>query len=403
MGYIPSRPPNRLLVVDDDADLRCCFREVAEDMGYAVAEAANETAFTEAYAALDPTAILLDLTMPGTDGVEFLRSLAKTGCEAPVILVSGQDQRVLATAERLGKLFGLTMHAVMAKPVSVRDLRVVLHSVSRGEAFDISPADLENALRQGEFVLHYQPKVDLQQEEHYPIVGGEALIRWKHPVLGMGGPDRFIPLAEQTGLIASLGEYVLDRVIAQIGAWRKEGIELPIAINVSPSQLNDLSLPDRIASRLQDAEIDPGLLVVEVTERAVMQDVALATDILTRLRLKNIAVSLDDFGAGYSSLVEMYRMPINELKLDRSLICDMVESADACTVVRALVALARELRLPVCAEGIETQETAVLLRNIGCFRGQGFFFSKPLDAEAFARLVRGSADNRPGNTHLAVG
>lgn len=386
---------NRLLIVDDEPAARELFADVADELGYATAEAGNEREFLEAFEGFDPTAILLDLTLPETDGVELLRALGDRKCASPILLVSGQDTRVLSTAQRLGNMFGLTMRGVLQKPVSLPDLETSLSEMLSTGA-DVSADQLAAAIDHNELVIHFQPKIDLQQGDRFPVVGGEALVRWHHPERGLVPPGEFIPLAEESGLIGSLTEVVVRDTIRQLVEWRGAGLAVPIAVNLSPIQLTDLALPDRLIGMLSAADLDPSLITVEITEQAAMSDVGMATDILTRLRLKNIAVSLDDFGAGYSSLVEIYRMPLSELKLDRSLIVDLDKDLDAKTVVKAIVALARELRLPVCAEGIETEQTARFLQSIGCEKAQGFHFAKPSPAADFAAFVRGrngAADN----------
>lgn len=161
---------------------------------------------------------------------------------------------------------------------------------------------------------------------------------------------------------------------------------------MAPAALNDLDFPDQISTILDRASLDPSLIVVEITESTAMADSRKSIDILTRLRLKNINVSLDDFGAGFSSLVELYRMPLSELKLDRSLIVDIDHDEGALTVVRGILALARELRIPVCAEGIETKKSAETLRGLGCPKAQGFLFSHPLPAREFSAFI----NNRTG-------
>ena len=224
--------------------------------------------------------------------------------------------------------------------------------------------------------------------------GAEALARWHHPELGLVPPDRFIPLAEKTGLIGRLTEAMFNAIITHIQSWAKAGIALPISLNLSPRQLTDLSLPDAISDRLRQVGIDPSLLIIEVTEQAAMTDIDAATDILTRLRLKEIQVSLDDFGAGYSSLVEIYRLPLSEIKFDRSLVKDLDHDADARTVVRALTQLANTLDLTVCVEGAETAETAAFLKASGCHRAQGFYFSHPLTPTQFEVLLAGRDTQR---------
>ncbi len=381
---------NRLLVVDDEPEMRSMYRDVAEEMGFRVEEAGNQAEFVVTYDKHDPTAVLLDLTMPDIDGVELLRDLADRGCAAPIILASGQDERVISTAQRLGRMFGLTMIAVLQKPVAVSALEGALRSVWL-EAAGVTVAGLEKAIAMERFVPYFQPKVDLQAKDGFPIIGCEALIRWMHPTRGIIMPGEFISLAESNDLIGPMTEILLRATIAELTTWHRRGISLPISINISAKQLTDLTLPDRIASMLSDAGLDSKLLAVEITEQAAMADTRKAADILTRLRLKNIAVSLDDFGAGYSSLAEIYRLPLSELKFDRSLIMDLDHDPDARTVVKALVTLAHQLGMPVCAEGIETSETAEYLRSIGCGRAQGFLFGKPVPAEDFLELVLAQA------------
>ena len=391
---------NRLLIVDDEAAARELFADVAEGLGFVAAEASNLSEFTIALERFDPTALLLDLSLQETDGVELLRTLGELKCPSPVLLVSGQDTRVLATAQRLGNMFGLAMRGVLQKPVNLPDLEAALSAMLC--APPTASADrLAAAINNDELVIHFQPKIDLQCGDLFPVVGSEALVRWNHPERGLVPPGEFIPLAEESGLIGPMTEAVLRDAIAQLSSWRGAGINLPVSVNLSPTQLTDLALPDRMTGLLAAADLDPSALIVEITEQAAMSDIGKATHILTRLRLKNIEVSLDDFGAGYSSLIEIYRMPLSELKLDRSLIVDLDKDLNARTVVKAIVALARELSLPVCAEGIETEQTARFLQSIGCEKGQGFYFARPLPAGQFAEFVSARRSAAPAGKLIA--
>lgn len=378
---------NRLLIVDDEADMRAYFRDIAEEMDYAVEECGDYEAFDVAYAVFEPTVILLDLTMPGRDGIEFLRELGRRKCRAPILLTSGQDERVLSTAQRLGEMLSLVMKGVLPKPVSVIDLETALEEVGV-ESAGLTPVALKHAIENGELVLYFQPKVDLRYGSEFPIIGAEALVRWNHPTRGMVPPDLFIPMAEETALIGPLTDVTMRQAAMRLQEWSRIGINLPVSVNLSPTQLTELTLPDRIAGLLEEYDVDPAQFVVEVTEQAAMADVGKATDILTRLRLKAIEVSLDDFGAGYSSLVEIYRMPLSELKFDRSLMVDLDRDHGARTVVKALMALTKELKLPVCAEGVETAQTARLLQSIGCETAQGFYFARPMPAHEFIEFVK---------------
>ena len=396
---------DRLLIVDDEAAIRFQFRGIAEALGYEVAEASDARQFDQVYEAFDPDLIVLDLGMPGTDGVELLRRLAADHAQCGVILISGRDKKVVVTAERLGRSLDLRMRPSLQKPIPRARLEQALREASesaektqtsRGNPRTalITREELLAGIEGGQLTPYFQPKVDLQAAHGFPIIGAEALARWHHPERGLVPPDRFIPLAEKTGLIGRLTEAMFNAIITHIQSWAKAGIALPISLNLSPRQLTDLSLPDAISDRLRETGIEPSLLIIEVTEQATMADIDVATDILTRLRLKEIQVSLDDFGAGYSSLVEIYRLPLSEIKFDRSLVKDLDHDADARTVVRALTQLAHALDLTVCVEGAETAETAAFLKESGCHRAQGFYFSHPLTPTQFEVLLAGRDTQR---------
>lgn len=377
---------NHALIVDDEAEIRNLFRDIAEDACFSVSEAECSATFSAALEATTPSVIFLDLTMPETDGIELLHELASRKFEGPIILASGQDIRIVNTAQRLGRMLGLNMPTTLTKPVPLRSIYGILDAI-RKESRAVTAHGIRSGIKNGEFHLHFQPKVTLVEGENYAITGAEALVRWNHPSLGPISPDQFIPLAEESGIICDLTTMVLDMAIAQMGVFQKEGLMIPISVNISPTDLTDLTLPDRIASCLEDHNVDPSRLVLEVTEQAAMSDVRAATEILTRLRIKNISVSLDDFGAGFSSLIEIYRMPLSELKIDQALVSDLDADPGARTVMKAIAALAGELGLPLCVEGIETEKTAEFLTSIGCRTGQGFYFSKPLPPELFKKFA----------------
>ena len=393
MANDPAVNNNRLLIIDDDPDIREVFRTVAESIDYQVAEADSQSEFTEAYELFQPTAILLDLSMPKVDGVEILRDLAQRSCHAPILLASGQEERVLLTVQRLGRMLGLKMPGVLQKPVSLDALEKILKS-ALSNSLKVTPENIESAIAEDQFVLHYQPKVSLQSDEGFPVIGSEGLVRWLHPQHGLILPGDFLPAVEEAGLVNKMTASLLKQAIKQLSIWKDQGLNLPVSINLSPRQLTNLSLPDRITELLNSEDLDPALLVLEITEQAAMENMQLATDILTRLRLKNIDVALDDFGAGYSSLAEIYRLPLSELKIDRSLVVDLDEDSGARTVMRGIQAMARELKLPLCVEGVETMKTAVFLRSIGCLKAQGFLFSKALPPDEFFKYaIQNSSDS----------
>jgi diguanylate cyclase (GGDEF)-like protein/PAS domain S-box-containing protein len=245
--------------------------------------------------------------------------------------------------------------------------------------------DLRNALERGEFVLHYQPQIDLRASR---TVGMEALIRWQHPVLGMIPPLRFIGLAEETGLIVPIGEWVLRTACAQAVAWQQAGLgALRLGVNLSARQFAQHDLVRMIAGILEETGLAPHLLELELTESLVMTDVDRAISVLGELKALGVKLSLDDFGTGHSSLSYLKRLPIDALKIDQSFVRDITHTPDDAAIVASIISLAGNLRRHVIAEGVETREQLVYLQDHGCNEMQGYYFSRPVPADVFERLL----------------
>jgi diguanylate cyclase (GGDEF)-like protein len=246
--------------------------------------------------------------------------------------------------------------------------------------------DLHYALARGEFELHYQPKVDAKTGK---VHSAEALIRWLHPERGLIGPDHFIALAEEGGLMESIGEWVIREACHQSKVWQTEGLQpMRIAVNVAASQFRQGNLLDVIRRALDDAGLDPCYLEIELTESAVMTDPEESAAILEDLSRMGVLVSVDDFGTGYSSMSYLRRFPIDKLKIDRGFVAELMTRADDASIVRAIISLAHSLRLKVVAEGVETLEQLDFLKSMGCDQYQGYHFSPPLPAAEFSELVR---------------
>jgi EAL domain-containing protein (putative c-di-GMP-specific phosphodiesterase class I)/ActR/RegA family two-component response regulator len=371
---------NRLLVVDDQPDILDFVAQVAESLGWRVATAEGAAPFRDRLREFEPTLVMLDLQMPGTDGVELIRELGRIGTKASILISSGMDQRVLASAEQLGLSYGLKMAGLVQKPIMLADLEAILEQHLASERVPTAP-ELRRALDRGQLVTHYQPKLQFE-DDAWRIYGVEALIRWQHPDLGLVYPDAFIGLAEETGLIAALTDFVLQDGIRQLGTWNAHGVALDLAVNLSPRLVRELDFPDRLAELMREHSVENSRLTLEITETAALEDPARTRDILTRLRVKGFGLSLDDFGTGYSSLTQLYRMPFSEIKIDKSLGMELHSSREARTIARSLIDLAHNLGLKVCTEGVETAAALQFLQAAGADFVQGFHLGRPMPAAA---------------------
>jgi diguanylate cyclase (GGDEF)-like protein len=247
---------------------------------------------------------------------------------------------------------------------------------------------LRGALDRGELVLHYQPKADLGSGRIHSV---EALVRWQHPEHGLLGPGEFIPLAERTGLIHPLTRWVLDAALDQAARWRHAGLGLSVAVNVSTRCLLDLAFPDQVAGQLASWQVPPELLLLEVTESAVMADPERALEVLGRLHTMGVGLAVDDFGTGYSSMAYLKQLPVDELKIDRSFVGHMATSPSDAVIVRSTIDLGHNLGLRVVAEGVETQRAWDELAALGCDTAQGYLLGRPVPAAELERQLRHAA------------
>jgi diguanylate cyclase len=237
--------------------------------------------------------------------------------------------------------------------------------------------ELRRALDQREFVLHYQPKAVLCDGG---VEAVEALIRWNHPVRGLVPPDEFIPMAEQTGLIKPLTLYVIEEALRQCRSWQDEGLRLAVAVNLSARNLVDARFPIQVAGLLERWAVEPSLLEFEITESAMLVDPSRTELVFEQLSNVGIRFSIDDFGTGYSSFARLKRLPVTEIKIDRSFVKNMAEDEDDATIVRSTIDLGRNLGLDVVAEGVESEEVWNRLKALGCTAAQGYYLSRAVPA-----------------------
>ncbi|MEG4822534.1 bifunctional diguanylate cyclase/phosphodiesterase [Microcoleus sp. M2-A5] len=259
---------------------------------------------------------------------------------------------------------------------------------------------LRSALERNELLVYYQPLIDLDSGK---VTATEALVRWQHPTEGLVSPAKFIPIAEANGEIVPIGEWILRTACAQTRSWQLAGLPaLRISVNLSARQFEQANLVDMVRQILAETELEAAYLELEVTETALMTDIERSVKILMQLRELGVSLALDDFGTGYSSLNYLQRFPVNMLKIDRSFVNDVLSNPDSATITDAIIALAKSLRLTITAEGIETKEQRDYLQARGCHEGQGFYFSRPANADTIATLLNKSFQSDAAPIALAT-
>jgi EAL domain-containing protein (putative c-di-GMP-specific phosphodiesterase class I)/CheY-like chemotaxis protein len=385
----------RLLAIDDDAFAIALLRKQLAQLGFDDVESCGDGA--AAMALLDaPMAfdvVLCDLNMPGMDGVEFLRHLAQRRFRGALVLVSGENERVVQSVAKLAQAHRLRLLGALRKPVPLERLREMLakvgqiagNSILRPVRRTYDAGELRQAIFDGRLLNHYQPQVEFASGE---VTGVEALVRWQHPTDGLVYPDQFIADAEAFGLIDALTQAVFAAALADARRWRDEGLALALSVNVSIDSLRSLDFPDRVERAAQSAGHPRDSIVLEITESQAMRDPVALLDIAARLRLKGIGLSIDDFGTGYSSLAQLRDIPFDELKLDRSFVHGAAQDASLRAILEANLGMAKQLGLRTVAEGVEDRDDWECLRALGCDVAQGWFVARPMPGNDVPNWIR---------------
>lgn len=386
-----SSDASKVLVVDDEVEMAEFVADALEALGYE-ADICTNTEYIGDVFSVRHSIVVLDLFMPGLDGIEILRFLHENKARVGLIFMSGYDTALLRSASELAGEWSIPVLGTLQKPFTIDALERLLRKFKAGFGSDVPPAknrpshptaetpecslrEIEAAVQEGQFRLAYQPQVDLATSR---LHGYEALIRWDHPTLGKVSPAVFIPIAERTGAIGAITDFVARAAIKQLGEWHGTTGHKPCcAINISPTCLTNLDFPETLAQLAQDHGVEHQYITIEITETAVMSDVASLIDILSRLRLMRFGLSIDDFGTGYSSLQQLVRLPFSELKIDQAFIKNLTETRESRTVAKMATSLAHELKLAVVAEGIEDAITLSAARALGVDIAQGFHLGKP--------------------------
>ena len=390
-------PNRRILILDDDASVGQTIQWIAESLDFEAEFVTRPEEFFLKLVEMNPEIITIDLVMPDLDGVEIMRLLAERKSKAKIVISSGMGTRVLDAAQRSAQAHGLSIAGIISKPISKEALRSLIGRGSdrdelrsaeiearRGSEIEITKADIQNALDRHEFVMAYQPKIACKSGA---MAGLEALARWQHPDKGMVMPDRFIPVAEETGLIDDLTVQVFDQSLEWFSsAFLDSNIHL--SLNLSAKSLVDIQLADHLATLCQRFQIAPERIVLELTETSAMVDPILSLDLMTRIRMKGFQLSIDDFGTGYSSMVQLVRLPFSEIKVDKSFVMLSKQTKESLSVIKSIVDLGHSLGLRVTAEGVDDLSTLKYLNTLGCDLAQGYFIARPMWGDA----VRGWAE-----------
>ncbi|MGO4382256.1 EAL domain-containing response regulator [Pseudoduganella sp. RAF53_2] len=334
--------------------------------------------------------VIMDLDMPGMDGMELIRHLAEARSTARVIVSSALDKALLASVETMARAYGVPLLGRVDKPVTPSKLSALLGvEVSRGVS-RATPAftadDVRAGLDRREFVAFYQPKASLRDGV---VVGVEALARWQHPQYGTLAPASFIGLIEQHGMVEELTWQVLEHAAQAWRQWALQGHILKVSINLSLLALQQPGYAARIIEAVAAHGVDSRYIVFEITESSEMADVPHCLENLTRLRMHGFSLSIDDYGTGYASIQQLLRVPFSELKIDRSFVSAASSDETRLTVLASSLQLAQRLGLEAVAEGVETMQDWDLLASLGCSLAQGYLISRPQPvADLPAAVVR---------------
>ena len=387
-----------VLIVDDSGVQRSIGAALCREMRISQIHQAEDG--VAALALLDalpapPDLVIVDLEMPNMDGPELLAELSARRLRSPVIVASSRESSLRHSVEDMGTALGLRILGSLPKPLTQEGLGTLLQrQPGNAPARDprntapVDPQELQGALERGEITAFYHPQVEIGTCN---VRGLEALARWHHPTRGWIPPDAFIPVAEQHGLIHALTLRVMDLAMAQTAHWAHQGLDLSIAVNISPLLLDRGELVQEISDLQRKHGLRAEQVVLEVTESTLLRELAVALGVLTRLRLRGFRLSLDDYGTGFSSMQQLARIPFTELKIDRSFVHGAADRESLQVILRSALDMASELGLETVAEGVESLQDWQLVRQFGCTLAQGWLLAKamsPTDFEPWLQRLR---------------
>lgn len=404
---------SKVLVLDDDLLTGVTMQRIIASGGYEARTATDAVRFFLFNEEWKPDVIVLDLVMPDMDGMQILAELASRSCDSAIIITSGVGKNLLDSAKHSALEQGLNVIGILAKPFNAATLKNMLDAAlllqtpqaavagtvvhdGRGSHAALTPQDLETAFAHNELFNVYQPKVDCHS---LALTGVEVLVRWRHPELGLVGPDFFIAMAEKAGLIEQLTLELLERALRWFAGLRGENsllrelqldpAHLGISVNIPAHMIGNESIFERFSAMCDEWGVPHHQLIFELNESGAMKNAVSAHSLLTRLRMKGFRLAIDDFGTGFSSMLQLVRLPLSEIKVDKSFVLTAMNSDESRAVIRSSIVLAHSLGLQVTAEGVEDEATLEFLRSLGCDLIQGSQVALPLseaDMSAWLRL-----------------
>ncbi len=381
-----ERMKPKLLIIDDQGSADY-LRVAAGYVGFDAVAINDASQLVNIYSE-DWGAIVLDMNMSGMDGVEILRFLGGKAFRGQVVIMTANERGLLNSAVEIASAHGLQVSGALQKPIRHVKLQQLFYetmqSIDAQSAMKtrnvVLPtlADFQRGLDSNDIVPYFQPQIDIRRNK---VVGVEALVRWQHPELGLFYPNVIIPMAEEGDFMSAMTQHIMEQSMDWAQHWKKGGLNLTISINMSASSIVDLSLPDVMESEVQRRGLGHGCIVLEVTEQTLMTELSTSLDILTRLRMKHLELSIDDFGTGHSSMLQLYRVPFTEIKIDRSFISKLADNEESYAIVEMTIALAHKLKMRTVAEGVEDAETLATLKRMGCDLVQGYYYAKPMPGD----------------------
>jgi EAL domain-containing protein (putative c-di-GMP-specific phosphodiesterase class I) len=336
--------------------------------------------------------IICDLNMPEMNGVELLRHLSEENYCGGIILLSGEDERILEIANDLAKARNLNVLGYISKPFKRESLELLLSQyspqnlkISAPLLDEISEEELRAGINGNELLVAFQPKTIIATGQ---VIGVEALARWNHSERGLLPPYTFIPLAERCQLIDELTYTIYRKTLSQVRTWLEKDITLKVSINISVNSFTTDGFVDFLIKTAEEYNVDPGLIIFEITESQLMKNTLDCLEMLVQLRMKNFGLSIDDFGTGHSNMAQLKKIPFTELKIDQSFVGSACEDPTARTILESSVDLAKKLKIYIVAEGVETEEELALVEELGCDQMQGFLIAKPMFANEFEKFIQ---------------